>query len=115
MVQANLLHFDGERYFALAWCVMPNHVHTLIHVRPGFALPAIVQGWKSYTSKAANKVLGRTGEFWQSDYFDTFARDDEQCAWFARYIECNPVAAGLCSNPMEYRFSSAGYRGATCW
>jgi putative transposase len=60
IVQENLLHFDGEKYFALAWCIMPNHVHTLIHIRPGFSLPKIVQGWKSYTSKACNAVLGRT-------------------------------------------------------
>lgn len=29
IVESALLHFDGERYRLIAWCVMPNHVHLL--------------------------------------------------------------------------------------
>ena len=35
IVQDALLHFDGERYRLIAWCIMPNHVHTLIETLPG--------------------------------------------------------------------------------
>jgi hypothetical protein len=32
IVQENLLHFDGERYRVLAWCIMPNHVHAVVEI-----------------------------------------------------------------------------------
>src|SRR5205807_673230 len=35
LVQTALLTFDMERYALLAWCVMPNHVHVLVEIRPG--------------------------------------------------------------------------------
>jgi hypothetical protein len=37
-----LLHFDGQRYRLLAWCIMPNHVHAMIETCEGFPLPEIV-------------------------------------------------------------------------
>jgi putative DNA methylase len=75
LVEEELLHFDGERYQLLAWCVMPNHVHTLIQTRVGWDLARLVQSWKSRSAYQANKVLGRTGSFWQREYFDRFIRD----------------------------------------
>src|SRR5438132_431772 len=54
LVQDALLAFDGERYGLIAWCVMPNHVHTLIETRTGYTLDRVVHAWKSYTAKQAN-------------------------------------------------------------
>jgi putative transposase len=67
VVQETLLHFDGERYRLLAWCIMPNHVHVLMD--PQAALGKIVQSWKSYTGrwameKNAELGLGVPGEFY---------------------------------------------------
>jgi REP element-mobilizing transposase RayT len=70
------LHFDGQRYRLLAWVVMPNHVHVLIETMTGHTLAAVLHSWKSYTAKEANRLLGRTGDFWQPEYFDRFIRDD---------------------------------------
>ena len=57
MVQANLWHHDGVKYRLLAWALMPNHIHALIEVwrKP---LGKILQGWKGYTAKEANRILG---------------------------------------------------------
>jgi REP element-mobilizing transposase RayT len=115
IVQNNLLHFDGERYNLIAWAVMPNHVHVLIECDVAFPLPKLVQGWKSYTANEANKVLGRQGQFWQDDYFDRAARNLDEVEAFARYIEYNPVTAGLVTRMEGWPFSSAGYRGTPCW
>ena len=71
LVQENLLHFDGTRYRLLAWVVMPNHVHALIEIAQ-MPLAEILHGWKSYTGKAANRLLKRTGDFWQAEYFDRY-------------------------------------------
>ncbi len=111
LVQENLLHFDGNRYFLLAWVVMPNHVHVLIETLQT-PLAEILHGWKSFTAKAANRLLQREGEFWQPEYFDRFIRDENHFGKAVRYIEKNPVKAGLVKSPEEWLFGSAYYRSA---
>lgn len=110
LVQNALFHFDSERYRLLTWCIMPNHVHVLIETMQGWPLGDVVHSWKSFTAKEANKVLGRSGEFWMKNYFDRFIRDESHFAAVKEYIENNPVKAGLCSSPEEWRFSASGSR-----
>ncbi len=110
IVENALLHFDGERYRLLAWCVMPNHVHVLIETMEGFPMPDIVKSWKSFTARQANAFLQRDGAFWRRDFFDRFIRDDAHFVRAAEYIEANPVKAGLVSEPCEWPFSSARFR-----
>jgi putative DNA methylase len=107
LVENALLFFDNQRYRLLAWCVMPNHVHILIEPMPGFGLDRILHSWKSFTAKEANRILKRSGEFWQVEYHDRYIRDDEHFAAAKLYIEHNPVKAGLAVAPHEYRWSSA--------
>ena len=102
-----LRQFDGQRYDLLAWCVMPNHVHVLIRQVEGWPLGAIVKSWKSYTAKMINRRLERSGPFWAADYFDRYTRDEAQLIGAVRYIEANPVMAGLCARPEDWPFSSA--------
>ncbi|MGA3284203.1 MAG: transposase [Verrucomicrobiota bacterium] len=111
LVQENLLHFDGSRYRLLAWVVMPNHVHALIEISQ-IPLPEILHGWKSYTGKAANRLLKRSGDFWQAEYFDRFIRDEGHFRKAVRYLENNPVKAGLVKSAEEWIFSSAYHRRA---
>jgi REP element-mobilizing transposase RayT len=107
LVQGALLAFDGERYAMNAWCIMPNHVHALVEIRSEYRLDQIVHSWKSYTSKRANRLLGRIGSFWSPEYFDRYMRDDEHFAATIAYIEGNPVKAGLCEEIADWRLSSA--------
>ena len=106
IVQGALLHFDGERYRLLAWVIMPNHVHALIETLPGFALGDVVQSWKSFTAKKANRVLKRSGRFWMEDYFDRYVRDEIHLSATMSYIERNPVDAGLVRRAQEWRWNS---------
>ncbi|MGI5837673.1 MAG: REP-associated tyrosine transposase [Chloroflexota bacterium] len=106
-IETNLLHFDGIRYHLITWVVMPNHVHVLIEVLQGTSLSKIVQSWKSYTSKVANKLLGREGRLWQPDYFDRVIRDERHLLAAIRYIHDNPVKAGLVCEAEKWPFSSA--------
>jgi putative DNA methylase len=107
IVQNALLHFDGERYFLHAWVVMPNHVHVLYTPDAGWELSQIAHSWKSYTASASNKALGRKGEFWQPEPFDRYIRDEKHFKNAVSYIENNPVKAGLCGKPEDWRWSSA--------
>ncbi len=109
MVQQALLHFDGERYRLLAWCVMPNHVHVLVECMEGWPLADVVHSWKSYTAKEANRTLGREGRFWEPEYFDRFTRNEEHFRRTVAYIENNPIIAGLCGHSGDWPFSSAGW------
>jgi REP element-mobilizing transposase RayT len=108
MEEAMCFH-HGSRFELLAWVVMPNHVHAFIKV-DNTPLSKIIQNWKSIVAVKANQVLGRAGDFWQLDYWDTFMRDEAQKIKAVRYIENNPVKARLCGLPEEWPFSSARFR-----
>ena len=109
-VEDALLHFDDQRYRLIAWCVMPNHVHALIETWEDWPLARVLHTWKSYTAHAANQILRRSGEFWFREYFDRFIREDRHFANAVKYIEENPVKAGLTRRPEEWRWSSAWWR-----
>ena len=111
LVQDNLWFHDGRSYRLLAWVIMPNHVHLLAELwRP---LGVVLKNWKSFTGSEANKLLGQTGDtFWQAGYFDRYIRDREHYRRTVRYIENNPVKAGLVRVPEEWPWSSARYRGS---
>jgi Transposase and inactivated derivatives len=107
IVEEALLHFDGQRYRLIAWCVMPNHVHALLEVWERRPLAGIVHSWKSFTAKTINAILGRVGPLWQRDYYDRYVRDDRHLRAVIEYIESNPVKAGLVAEAASWRYSSA--------
>lgn len=113
IVESALLHWDGQRYRLLAWCIMPNHVHILIETHDGWPLHSLLHGWKSFTAKAINRYLGRTGAVWMADYFDRYIRDDLHLAAVVAYIHGNPVKAGLADNAHDWLHSSARLIGST--
>ena len=86
LVQDALFHFDGARYSLAAWCIMPNHVHVVMQSFaerentggtpvPHSELPEILHSWKSFTAKEANRLLRRSGDFWQAEYYDHLIRN----------------------------------------
>jgi putative transposase len=107
LVQDAFLLFDGERYRLHAWTIMPNHVHVLCSEVEGNPLGAVVASWKRFTAAQANRSLGRTGPFWQKDYWDRFIRNDEHFAAAEYYIDMNPVKAGLAAAPHDWPWGSA--------
>ena len=106
-VEEALLHFDGDRYRLVEWCVMPNHVHVLLRLEPGQSFERIVRSWKNFTAKRINAMVGRSGSLWAPDYFDRLIRDGEHLANARRYVRMNPVKAGRCLSPEKWRWSSA--------
>jgi len=94
-----------------AWCLMPNHVHLLFLVQD-VPVGQLMDAWKGYTAKEANKVLRRKGQFWQAGYWDTYMRDKQHESKTRRYIENNPTKAKLAVFPKEWPWSSARYRDA---
>ncbi len=99
IVTKALNHFDGERYDLIAWAIMPNHVHAVLRPYQGFELAGLLHSWKSYTANKANELLGRSGLFWQSEYYDHLIRDQEDFVHQVNYVLSNPVKAGLADWP----------------
>jgi REP element-mobilizing transposase RayT len=86
---------DGKGYRLIAWVVMPNHVHLIFKLLPGASLSRTLHALKSFTAKAANKLLKRTGQFWQREYYDRLIRNDAELQQAVEYVRNNPVFAGL--------------------
>ena len=89
-----------------AYCLMPNHIH-LIAVpadKTGLA-KAVGEAHRRYT-RYINFREGWRGYLWQGR-FGSFVMDEKYLAAAVRYVEMNPVRAGLVKCPWDYRWSSA--------
>jgi REP element-mobilizing transposase RayT len=107
LVSSALRFFAGTRYDLLAWVVMPNHVHVVVHPLYGWTLSQVLKSWKGYTAREANRLLGRTGQtFWQVESYDHLVRDDEDRQRCCHYASMNPVNAGLCTAQEDWPWSS---------
>ena len=68
----------------------------------GFKMSSIVHSWKSFTANKCNRVLGRTGRFWEREPFDRYIRNQRHFYNARIYTENNPVKAGLCEKPDQH-------------
>ena len=74
---------------------MPNHVHVVARIFPEHSLPGILHSWKSFTAKAANRILGTRGAFWQKEYYDHLLRNEGEYERALKYVLDNPDKARL--------------------
>ena len=95
LVAEALGKFVDGRYRIFAWCVMPNHVHAVVQPCGEWTLSRILHSWKSFTATQANRLLRRTGEFWQREYYDHLIRNGGDFTQTTRYVLENPSHAGL--------------------
>ncbi|MCC6537414.1 MAG: transposase [Bryobacterales bacterium] len=103
VVAGEVLRADG--YELHEWVVMSNHVHMLI--TPKDRLSRIMQRIKGRTAVEANRMLGTAGPFWQHESFDRLVLNGAEFRRIGRYIEGNPVKAGVVDDPRLFRWSSA--------
>jgi REP-associated tyrosine transposase len=94
-----------HRYQLHAFVVMSNHVHLL--VTPEVVATKWLGPLKGSTAYRANLILNRKGPFWQDESYDHLVRDSAEFESTRRYIELNPVRAGLVAAPEEFKWSSA--------
>ena len=109
LVDGAFRFYHDAKYDLRAWVVMPNHVHVLFQVTAK-PMGQVAADWKEYTAREANKLLGRRGQFWASDYWDTFMRDAAHELQARHYAEKNPVKAGLVRESKAWPWSSARFR-----
>lgn len=102
-----LLSYNGQKYVLHAWTIMPNHVHVLFTIDKSSDFSSIIQKWKGYSAFHANRVLQRSGAFWQPEYFDRLIRSPRQFEFYVRYIFNNPIKAGLCQKVFHWPWSGS--------
>ena len=112
MAQDSLLFHHDKKYKLHAWVIMPNHIHFLATPFEDVDLREIAHSLKSYIAHEANKLLNRTGQFWQHEPFDRYLRNRKHFVSVIEYIENNPVKAGLCNRAAGWRYSSAFSKAA---
>jgi putative transposase len=104
----HLLKWQREMKFALlAFVVMPDHIHLLGILTGQRQLSEVVRILKGRTGRTLNSLLGQSGSFWQSAFYDHAVRREENLEAITRYIQENPVRQGLVVDPSEYPYSSA--------
>jgi REP element-mobilizing transposase RayT len=100
---------DLGHYQLRAWVLIANHVHVLM--LPLVSPSRLLQSLKGATARAANRILGRTGEpFWQAESYDHWVRDEREMERIVEYIENNPVRAGLAVSAEDWAWGSAAAR-----
>lgn len=129
-IVADSFHYrDGRVYDLLAYSIMSNHAHSvfrpLLNDRSLIAvknsnplrfesdaptLGAIMQSLKGYTAREANRLLDRTGVFWEEESYDHEVRNDDELGRVIRYVLNNPVKAGLVKHWWEWKWNY--YKGA---
>jgi len=103
-VTAQLVHVaDVERFFVIAYCFMPDHLHAL--VKGTDRASDFRRFVRLFKQRSAFHWKRRYGQIlWQRSYFEHVLRDDEAMLGVARYILDNPVRAGLVNRPEQYPY-----------
>ena len=107
VVAGALQFFEGKRYRLLTWCIMPNHVHVVVAPLPGENLSRIVQSWKTFSAKEANKLLQRSGTFWMRETYDHLIRNDNDLLHAIEYTWSNSDLAGMRGWKWRWRIADA--------
>lgn len=102
-----LMHYSAECGVGVwSYCLMTNHVHLLAVPENGEALALAVGRTHMMHARALNQREGWSGHLWANRFYSAPV-EPASAERVARYIELNPVRAGLCRTPEEYPWSSA--------
>ena len=90
----------------LAYCLMTNHVHLVAVPATDDGLQRVLKPLHMRYAQRINRTKGWKGHLWQGRFFSSPL--DEAYLWAAvRYVERNPVRAGMVPRAEDYRWSSA--------
>ena len=114
IVADSILYHDGNWFDVLAYCIMPNHGHLVLtpyesSETADYSLTKIMHNIKRNSANHANKVLGRTGAFWQHENYDHFARDQKELERIIKYVLYNTVKAGLTDDWTKWKWTYCKY------
>jgi putative transposase len=89
-----------------AYTLMSNHVHLLLQAPKADALGRPLRWFLTETAKAFHKIRARRGHFWERRYRACLIEEELYALAALRYLDRNPVRAGLVEDPTAYPWSS---------
>ncbi|MEQ1948812.1 MAG: transposase [Bryobacteraceae bacterium] len=90
----------------LGYCLMTNHVHLVVVPETEASLPKAMRELHGRYARYRNAIERGSGHLWQSRYY-ACAFEGVRMAGVMRYVELNPVRAGLVRAAEDYAWSSA--------
>jgi putative transposase len=104
----NLVEFKREFNCRIySYCLMTNHVHLIVD--PGNkpeSLSMLMKRVAGRQTRYVNKLEKRTGSLWEGRFKSSIVSSKEYLPACNRYIELNPMRAGMVGDPAEYQWSS---------
>lgn len=91
-----------------AYALMSNHFHVMVTPESATGLSRGMQSLGRRYVRYFNDRYGRTGTLWEGRYRTALIVDERYWLTCLRYVEMNPVRAGLVQVPESYRWSSYG-------
>jgi putative transposase len=119
--RATCFFSDADRYFYLkclakaavarrcavhAYVLMTNHVHLLVTPSEAGAVGSMMQDIGRRYVRIINTIHGRTGALWEGRFKSSLIDSERYLLTCHRYIELNPVRAGMVDHPAAYPWSS---------
>lgn len=99
-------HADQQQCRVHAYALMNNHIHMLATPDASGGLSRMMQAVNRAYVRRVNDRHGRTGTLWEGRFHSTLVDTDRYLLACQRYIELNPVRAGMVAHPGDYRWSS---------
>lgn len=93
-----------------AYVLMTNHFHLLVEPAEVGDLGRFMQSVGRRYVRYVNKTYRRSGTLWEGRFKSAAVSRDEYLIACSRYVELNPVRAGLVAHPKDYRWSSYQHR-----
>jgi len=98
----------------ITYQIMNNHFHLIIRTtKDGPSISVIMQFIKSVFARKYNKLMKRTGPFWNERFGDSIVEMSDNPEffffWLKWYIGYNPVKKKMVNDPRDYKYSSINY------
>jgi REP element-mobilizing transposase RayT len=125
----NIKHYQERYHFeVVGYVIMPSHFHWIVELNPNLGtISDIMRDLKKYSawdlmealeqdrrkeladlfSVGSQSFPNQKRKFWMPRFDDQVIRDEKMMQTKLDYIHENPVKAGLCKSPEQYRYSSA--------
>lgn len=93
-------------FYLYHYCLMPNHVHLIVETDTPDRLSTVMHQINLRYAIYHHKRYGTKGHLWQDRFKSLVIARDEYLLECGRYIEFNPVRAGLTTDPLRYPWNS---------
>jgi putative transposase len=106
--RSNMICFKKEFGCKIySYCLMSNHVHLIVN--PGDTLESLSLLMKRLAGRQTryvNRIEKRSGSLWEGRFKSSIVSSNEYLLSCCRYVELNPVRAGMVEEPSAYKWSS---------